>query len=256
MIRVSPRASGRASGRTSGQAEAGEDFVRGGRIGLARFGIPVEIVDRLAEARGFRQADGAGDDGFEQLVPVMLFDFVQDGGGQCQAPVVHGDEDAEDGQGRVIQFPHPPDGHHELDQSLEGVVFALHGDDDAVRGGEGVYGQKGQGGGTVDHGQVVRVPAFFEKAAQAALTVFRIEKLELRAGKFQGGGDGGEVFELRFDDAGVGVRAVDENVVGRFRDAPLPDADSGGGVALGIGVDEQDAEALFRRDAGDVDASR
>ena len=82
-----------------------------------------------AVAGGFGETDVAGDDGVE-----VLFELFADFDDEAAAAVVHGADDAgyvEVGVDGLADFA---DGGHEVGNTFEGVVFAKHGDDDAVGG--------------------------------------------------------------------------------------------------------------------------
>jgi hypothetical protein len=56
--------------------------------------------------------------------------------------VVHGQDDAVEGQGRMEMVAHEVDGGQQLCGSLQGVVLTLKRDEDRIGGGQGIHGQE------------------------------------------------------------------------------------------------------------------
>ena len=231
-----------------------QNLRRRGAVGVGGLRDPVVMIDGLAEARRFGETHGPRNRRFQDLVAVVLLDLPEHFGREGQASVVHRDEDAQNGEGRVVQILYAADRQHELDQALEREVFALHRDEHAVRRGQGVHRKQGEGRRAVDQDEVVRAAALFEKRGETPLPAGNVEELDLRPRKIQIGRDEGEILKGGLHDAFRRVRAVDENVVGGFGGGFLRDPDAARGVALRVDVDEEDAEPALGGAARDVDA--
>ena len=118
-------------------------FIGQVEISLRAFGVGIVGEGGEAVAGGFGEADVAGDDGIEEQVAEVLFKLFADFDDEAAAAVVHGADDAgyiEVGVDGLADFA---DGGHEVGNAFEGVVFAKHGDDDAVGGDQAVEGEQG-----------------------------------------------------------------------------------------------------------------
>ena len=99
---------------------------------MGAFGVGVVGEGGEAVAGGFGEADVAGDDGVEEQVAAVLFELFADFDDEAAAAVVHGTDDTgyvEVGVDGLADFA---DSGHEVGNAFKGVVFAKHGDDDAV----------------------------------------------------------------------------------------------------------------------------
>ena len=83
-------------------------------------------------ARRLGQAHVARDHGLIDLFAEELAHFVHDLVGQLRAAVIHGHDDALHGQLRVQALVAHLDAAHEVGNTLERIVFALHRDEHAV----------------------------------------------------------------------------------------------------------------------------
>src|ERR1039457_2626509 len=94
-------------------------------IAFGPLGSGVIGEDGFAETGRLGQTYAAGDDGAEDLI---LEEFPEVGGhltGEVGPVVVHGEEDAFDGQGVLEGFANAVDGIHEFRDALQGKEFAL-----------------------------------------------------------------------------------------------------------------------------------
>ena len=99
---------------------------------------------RLAVGRGLAQPDVLGNHRLENHVGVVGLDFFHDLVVQAQAAVVHREEKAFDGQGRIEPRPYDVDGIEQFAQAFQREVLGLDGDDHAVGGRQGVDGDQAQ----------------------------------------------------------------------------------------------------------------
>src|ERR1035437_3045711 len=94
-------------------------------IAFRPLGSGVIGQDGFAETGRFGQTYAAGDDGPEYLI---LEEFAEVGGhltGEVGAVVVHGEQDAFDGEGVLEGFANAVDGVHEFRDALQGEELAL-----------------------------------------------------------------------------------------------------------------------------------
>ena len=75
--------------------------------------------------------------------------------GEVGAVVVHGEEDAFEGERGVEGLGDAVERGHQLGDAFEGEVLGLHGDEEAVGGDEGVEGEEVEGRGAVEEDEGV-----------------------------------------------------------------------------------------------------
>jgi hypothetical protein len=90
--------------------------------------------DGLAVAGSLGEADASRDYGAEDLFGKKLPQVVGDLAGEVGAVIVHGEQDAFDGQRGVEGIADMIDGIHEFGDAFEGEELALDGDQDGVGG--------------------------------------------------------------------------------------------------------------------------
>ena len=142
-------------------------------VAFRPFGAGVIGQDGFAETGRFGQADAAGDDGPEDLV---LEEFPQVGGhlaGEVGPVIVHGEENAFDGEGVLEGLANAVDGVHEFGDAFQGEELALDGDEDGIGGDQGVEGEQVEGGRAIDQDELVVVADFGEAVAEAVLAAGR-----------------------------------------------------------------------------------
>ena len=93
----------------------------------------------------------------EHQVAEMLEKLFANFDDEAAAAVVEGADNAGDVEARVDCLTDFAHGGDEVGDAFEGIVFAQHGDDDAVGGDQAVEGEQGQGRGQVDEDVVVVV---------------------------------------------------------------------------------------------------
>lgn len=221
---------------------AGHEFGGYAEVGLGADGGDVVEDYGLAEGRGFGESDVSGDDVFEDPGAEVVAGFRGDLSGEVEAGVVHGQEDAVDGEVRVYASLDQVDRVEELREAFEGVVLALYRDEQAVRGGEHVDGDEAQGWWAVYEYVVVLVPERVERVGHDAFPLFSGDHFDFGACEVRGGWQDVQVSELYRSLDGVLDRGVSgEDVVDGGLQAVLFEADAGGGVALRVAVDQESA---------------
>jgi hypothetical protein len=169
-----------------------EEFAGELAVGGGAGAVGVVGDDGQAVGGGFGEAHGAGDERFVDFVGEVGPDFADDLVGEVGAHVEHGHDDALDGQARggagVVELA---DGVEDGADAFEGVVLALHGDEDAVGGAEGVHGEDAEGGGAVDEDEVVAVfgGEGFDGHGQALEIVVGAGDVDFGPGEIDFGGD-------------------------------------------------------------------
>ena len=91
-------------------------------------------------------------------------------------------------------------------QSLESIIFALDGDEQAIGGGEGAGHENPEGGGAVEKADVpsIQDPQGFQYFAEAHEVVFVAGQRDLAAGQFHVAGDAPEAGQSSFAHFGGG----------------------------------------------------
>ena len=233
-----------------------EDLFREFDIAFGPAGAGVVGEDGFAETGGFGQADAARDDGLEDLV---LEEVAQVGGhlaGQVGPVVEHGEQDALDFERVVEGFADAVDGVHEFGDAFQGEEFALDGDEDGIGGDQGVEGEEVEGRGAIDQDEVVVVADFGEAFAEAELAVGEVDQFEVGADQVLVGGDDVETFEIGGADGVLEVGVAQKDVVEAGFVGIFGDAEAAGGVALGVGIDDQDPDVIGGQGGGEIDGGR
>lgn len=226
------------------------------QVGDGAAGLLVVNQRRHAEAGGFGEAHVTRDDGAVEGVAEMLLQLRGDIVGQADARIVHGPQQTLDLQRRVEQLADALDAVHQVGQPLQRVVLALHGDDHAVGGGQRVDGEHRQRRRAVDEDVVVVLADRRQRVAQAIFLHVHFQQHHFRGGQVAVGRQ--QLVAAVFGELhGLGeVALAGEHVVDGVLQVVLVDAAAGGGVALGIQVQQEDA-ALGRHEGGrEVDTGR
>ena len=208
-----------------------------------------------AVAGGFAEADGAGDDGLENDFLEMVADFLDHGGVQVGAGVVHGHD--ETGEGEVGVSAGGADALHHVHkegEAFEGVVFALDGDEEFVGGGQGVGHPDTEGGRAIEEGVVVLAGGAegFEDAAELEERFVHAGDFDLGSGHFVISGNDGEIRDTGGGDEFGGGTFADHGLVKRLS-LEVAKAKGTGGVALGVDVGEENAGTEFGQGGGEID---
>jgi hypothetical protein len=129
----------------------------------------------------------------------------------------------------------------------------LNGHEDGVGGQEGVESEEVEGGWAIDEDEVVIVADVGDTFAQAKFAVIESNELKVSADEVLIGGDEAETLEISGDDGFFGWNVAEEDVIEAGMGRVFGDAEASGGVALGVGVDDQDAEVVGREGSGQID---
>jgi hypothetical protein len=222
----------------------GENLLGEFDIAFGALGSHVVHEDRLSITGGFGEADAAGDDGLEDLILEEFFQVVGHLAGEVGAVVVHGEEDAFDLEGVFEGLADAFDGIDELGDAFEGEELALDGDEDGIGGDEGIEGEEVEGRGAVDEDVVEIVADGFKAFAEAPLAAGEVDEFDISGDEVFVGGNDAEAFDFGGNDDTREVVGAEEGVVDSEVAGCFGDTEAGGGVALGIGVDEEDAEVI------------
>ena len=198
---------------------------------------------------GFGEADVAGDDGIEEQVAEVLFELFADFDNEAAAAVVHGADDAgyvEVGVDGLADFA---DGGHEVGDAFEGVVFAKHGDDDAVGGDQAVEGEQGQGRRAVDEDVVVVVGNDLQGVLRPDFACDFLDEFDFCAGQCAVGAQYVVAAFFAADDGVGDVGFAEDNLVNAVFDGGFVDAAACGGVTLGSRSTTRTRRPLEAREA-------
>ena len=217
--------------------------------------------DGLRVARRLGDPDRARDRRAQHPVAEVTAHLVGDGRREPGAAVVHGQQHGADPQPRVEVGAHQLDRLQQLTHALEGVVLGLDRQQQLLGRHQRVQRQQPQGRRAVDEHVVEAVLAVTghpvpaeDRLAEPVLAGHDADQLDLGAGQVDGGRHDHEAGQLL---AGLGHlrqrHAVHQGVVRRQRAAGVLHREGGGGVALGVEVDHQHAQAALGQAGGDVD---
>jgi hypothetical protein len=170
-----------------------------------------------------------------------------------RSSVVHRRQDPPDLHGRVEIVTDHGQGVLELHQPAQREVLALHRDDHAVRGREGVDRQEPERGRRVDKDVVVAVAGRQQPLLEGALAADHAGEGEL--GARQVDRRDGEI-DLRAVDDLVDREAVHEDVEHRPLDRVGVHALAHGEVALRVEIDREHVESLLFEGDGEVERRR
>lgn len=129
MAQARPKEAGRKREGAVGRAlpEPLDDFLREGAVGGGPEAVGLVFENRFAVAWGFAEANGAGNDGVEEVIGEVALDFCDDLSGQIVAHV-HGHQDATDAQvGVGATLIDLSDNVVDFGKAFECKVFALNG---------------------------------------------------------------------------------------------------------------------------------
>ena len=204
-------------------------------------------------AGSFGKADVARDDGAEEAVFEVLAEGFSDLLGEVGAVIVHGEQYAFDGELGVEGSADPFEVGDEFGDAFEGEVFGLHGDDEAVRGGEGVEREQIERGGAVEDDEVEAVEDGSEGVAKTRGAVVFGSEFDVGSGEVFAAGEEGEMFDLGGKQGLFGGGAGGEEIVDGEPLVVAGKAEAGGAVGLGVAVDEENALAKKGEACGEID---
>ena len=108
--------------------------------------------------RGLRQTNIARHDGIKDLATKMLQQLGRHFGRQSASSIVHGSQQPLDVEIGVDHIPHVLHGPHQVREPLQGIVFTLHGDQNAIRRHQRIERQNIEGRRTVNHHKMIIFP--------------------------------------------------------------------------------------------------
>jgi hypothetical protein len=210
--------------------------------------------DRKAVARRLTQPDVAGDHGIQHQVSEALAHLVHHLVGEGQATVVKGEHDAGDAELGVELAAEQADGVGEQAETLQGVELALDGDDQRPGRHHRVDGEEPEARRAVEEHVVERVVGErLERIGESLLAAGDPDQLDLRARQGDVRGYEVEAGDGRGHPSFGDRPAQHHDVVGAGGDVAAGHAQAGGGVGLGVAVDDEDAPSDLREVGCDVD---
>jgi len=186
------------------------------------------------------EPDIAWNHGLEDLPAEMLPKALGDLFRQFGPGVIHREQDAEDIEGGIEAAANQRQGLYQLGQAGQGVIFALNGNYDALRRGQGIYRQQAQGGRTVDKNEAKVFLFGLEGFLQAALPGKNRDQLYLGAGQIYRRWHHREAVDLGFDHRRRYRGFVADTVIDGGGAVAVVDADAHSGISLGVEVYQQD----------------
>ncbi len=215
----------------------------------------IVFEDGLAEAGGLAEADGAGDDRFEDEGGEMFADFLGDLAGEVGAHVVHSQENAADVEAIVDAGLFELLDHAEnLAEAFHGEIFALEGDEEIIRRGEAVHRDEAEGGRAVedDGAEALGVHQGAKDFAELDEVIVFLAELDFDGGEVNFGGDEKKIFLAGGENlVGGGAFAVKGAV--KAAAGFLVKAEAAGGVGLGVEVYKEGRDTAAGEAEGEVD---
>ena len=197
------------------------------------------------------KTDITGNDRGIDLAGEVTLDLLGYLHGQIGAAVIHSQQHAFQFQRGIEGAFDDADGVHQIAETFQSEVFALHRNQHAVRGAQAVQRQQLQRGRAVDQYVIVPRGQLLQGIPQDELPVGHADHFDARAGKILAGGE--NIGVSGGDDPLFRLDAVDQHIVDAQRKT-FVDAHAGGRVGLGIKVAQQDPAALFLQGGSQVDA--
>ncbi len=219
------------------------DFAAKAEIVLGARADFVEVHDGLADLGGLGELDVLTDHGTEQLALKLLhvLGALDDLTRNFGAMVVHGDHHSGDVEAWVELFLNELDGLHEKVESVEGEGMRLEGDEHLGAGVESIYGEESERRGGVNENEVIVRAQDLHSLLQLVLSTYLVGSPALELGEFDGAWCDVEirVGSLKDDvlhDLRLGLH---EHVERALLNVVECYAQSRGGIALGVEVDDQ-----------------
>src|SRR5512140_578469 len=213
---------------------------RHAEIGLGADRSDVVQYDWFPKAWCLGEPNVARNDGVEDFGAEIFTGVGDDLAREVKAGVVHGEQDALDGQVGINGLLDSVDRIEELRQSLESVVLALDRDENGVGCGEHVDGEEAQRWRAVDEYVVVAIDNGREGIVHGELSMIAVDQLDLCAGEVWCGGRYVQVSELDGAKDDLFERKLtDEGVVDRAAEVFAFQANAAGRVPLRVSINEQ-----------------
>lgn len=172
--------------------------------------------------------------------------------GEVHAGVEHGHDDALNGEvGVGTAFADLGDDLNDFGEAFESEIFALDGDEQFVRRGEGSGHEHSERRGAVENG-VVEMAAGFKRGediADAGEVITGLGEFDFAACQFLVGTNDGEIGDAgAADDVSNGILSNEAGVEAAA--ILLRDAETAGGVGLGIEIDQENPGAFSGKAGG------
>ena len=145
---------------------------------------------------------------------------------------------------------------HELRDSLQGEELALNGHQDRVGRDEGVEREQIQGWRAIDQDEAVLVPDVRDALAQAELAIGDSHQFEVGANQVLIGGNQVQPFEFGWLDGVPCGHVFKENLIEARPFRIFGDTQAGGGIALGVGVYDQNSKVISGQRSRQVNGGR
>ena len=206
-------------------------------LGACRFGV-VEYGGKSV-ARGFGEFHVALDDGFEYEFLKVALHLVVDLVGEAESRVVHGEEEPFNLERRIEFLLYNLYSIEQFTDAFKGEIFTLHGDDDGVGSGQGIDGDESERRRAVNEYVVVLFVDGCEKTFEDKFAPLETQHFDFCAYEVNVGRNNVEPFDVGGVDGFVNVHSVDDTFVdGAFHLTEIH-AESGRGIGLRVGIDEQ-----------------
>src|SRR5262245_1929030 len=210
------------------------------QIDVARRSGASRIVDdhRLPEAWRFAEPHVARDHGsidpLRKKAPRLLEHLLR----EIEAIVVHRQKNALDLERWIETLLHEPDRAEELRQSLEGVVLALHRDENRLGTREGVHREKAERRWRVDDDEVETILDPRQRFFETELSALHVDELDFGGGETLAGRDKAEPGHFGFEKHVLDREVGRQDLVDPAADLDGRMAETAPGISLGIEIDE------------------
>jgi len=176
--------------------------------------------------------------------------------GESGALIEHGEKNSFDFEARIESAANAHEGVEEFGDAFESELFALDGNHDGVGGDEGVEGKEVESGRAIENDEFVAIVDLAEEGLKLVFAIFGENELDGSASEVFVGGDDIQAVDLGllddFLEGFVENEAVVESAAGRV----LGKTDGGGGVGLGVAIDEEGGLIGSGEASGKIDGGR
>lgn len=193
----------------------------------------------LAVAGSFGEPHIPRNHAFEDLRAKETSEIGSDLARESRSLVIHSEDDALDGEGRIERSANTHQGIEQLGNAFESKVFALDGNQHRVAGNQGIQRDEVESGRTIDDDEAILRAELVDDVFEAILATIGAGELE---------GSSGEVFvrwndiqalNLGFSDDPAEILAENEAVIKRTAGRIFLEAEAGSTVRLRIRIDEK-----------------
>lgn len=200
----------------------------------------------------FREPDVAWNDGIEKPVFEIFAERIAYLLRQIGAVVVHGEQDALDGDVGVDGAANALQGGNELGNAFKGEIFGLHGDNQAVCGPEDVEGEQVKSRRTIKNDEVEHDLERRKGAAEAQGAIRGSGQLDVGACQVFGAWKDAEKADLGRQDHLLRGRVSHEDVVNGVAIIVALKAEARRGIGLGVAIYEEYFQAFESQACGEV----